>query len=198
MTRTVLTIRALGALCAALALAASAQTAPPAAAPSQPPAESPPTVSIMPVTPAEALTALGWLQGCWHGKVNQREFREHWLPPGGGMMVGAGHTVMQDKTQDYEFVRLEARADGLFYVVTPMGGKAQTFKLVDAQKDEASGAQIFTFDNVSNEYPQRITYRRGGEGWLYAGIDGMLNGQDHKVIYPMRHLNCETGEPIRN
>jgi hypothetical protein len=198
MTRTALLLPLLAALCAVVACEALAQTPPPAATPAPPAAETAPTVSIMPATPGEALTAMGWLQGCWHGNVNQRDFREHWLPPGGDMMVGAGHTVMKGKTQDYEFVRMEARADGLFFLVTPMGQKEQTFKLVDAQKDEASSAQIFTFDNVSNEYPQHVIYRRGGEGWLYAGIDGMLNGQERRVIYPMRHLNCETGEPIRN
>jgi hypothetical protein len=189
-------VRPLLALCAVAACGAFAQTTPsPAASP--PSTVPPPTTSIMPATPADALAALGWLQGCWHGTVNQRDFREHWLSPGGGMMVGAGHTVMQGQTQDYEFVRLEVRPDALYYVALPKGGKEQAFKLVDVVKDEVSGAQIFTFDNVANEYPQHIIYRRGGEGWLYAGIDGALNGQDRKVIYPMRHLNCETGEPIR-
>src|SRR5690349_19321834 len=199
MTLTAFLTRATAALCAIVSCALCAQTPPPAAdAPSSlPKGDESPTVSIMPATPAEALNALAWLQGCWHGNVNQREFREHWLPPAGGMMVGAGHTVMGGKTQDYEFVRLEVRPEGLYYVVVPMGQKEQTFKLVDARKDEVSSAQIFTFDNVSSEFPQHIVYRRGGEGWLYAGIEGTLSGQDRKVIYPMRHLNCETGEPIR-
>lgn len=151
----------------------------------------------MPATPAEGLAALAWLQGCWHGNVNQRDFREHWLPQGGGMMIGAGHTVMQGRTQDYEYVRLETRPEGLFYVATPMGQKEQSFRLVDAQRDDVSGAQIFTFDNVASDFPQRITYRRGGDGWLYAGIEGTLNGEQRKLIYPMRHVSCETGEPIR-
>jgi uncharacterized protein DUF6265 len=198
MTLTAFLARATAALCAIASCALCAQPAPPAAeAPSLPKGDESPTVSIMPATPAEALAALAWLQGCWHGNVNQREFREHWLPPAGGMMVGAGHTVMGGKTQDYEFVRLEVRPEGLFYVVVPMSQKEQTFKLVDARRDEVSSAQIFTFDNVANEFPQHIMYRRGGEGWLYAGIEGTLSGQDRKVIYPMRHLNCETSEPIR-
>src|SRR5262245_39973426 len=61
------------------------------------------------------LESLGWLEGCWRGAVNQREFREHWLPQRGGMMIGAGHTVMQDKTQDFDYMRIEARPDGVYY-----------------------------------------------------------------------------------
>ena len=45
--------------------------------------------------------------------------------------------------------------------------------------------------------PQRIVYRRGSEGWLYATIDGKVKGEDRQVIYPMRRIDCETGEFIR-
>ena len=43
-----------------------------------------------PSTPPLTLESLGWLEGCWRGAVNQRDFREHWLPLRGGMIVGAG------------------------------------------------------------------------------------------------------------
>jgi len=56
---------------------------------------------------------------------------------------------------------------------------------------------IFTFTNPANDFPQRITYRRGSEGWLYATIDGKVKGEDRKVIYPMRRVGCESGEFIR-
>lgn len=147
-----------------------------------------------PPAPAEALAALDWLQGCWRGTVNQREFREQWLPPGGGMMIGAGHTVMQGRTQDYEYLRLETRPDGLYYVAVPSGEKEASFRLSGVARDEVNGADIWTFNNVVEGFPQRIVYRRGAEGWLYAGIEGTLNGEERKVLYPMRRVNCETGE----
>ena len=28
-------------------------------------------------------------------------------------------------------------------------------------------------------------------------IEGTLNGSEHKVIYPLRRIDCETGESIR-
>ena len=180
--------------------------APPATPPSSAPEASPPAAIAAPATPAttpptaatpaptETLAALDWLQGCWRGTVNQREFREQWLPPGGGMMIGAGHTVMQGRTQDYEYLRLETRPDGLYYVAVPSGEKEATFRLSGVARDEVNGADIWTFNNVVAGFPQRIVYRRGAEGWLYAGIEGTLNGEERKVLYPMRRVNCETGE----
>jgi hypothetical protein len=162
----------------------------PAAGGNAPPAQSAP--------PGSTLDALDWLQGCWKGSVNERDFREQWLPSGGGMMIGAGHTVMQGKTQDYEYLRLETRPDGLYYVTLPSGQKEASFKLSGTLHDEHSDADIWTFTNTADAFPQRILYRRGHEGWLYAGVEGTLNGEDREVIYPMRHVNCETGDPIRN
>jgi hypothetical protein len=143
----------------------------------------------------QSVAALAWLEGCWRGAVNQREFREHWLPLGGGMMVGAGQTVMQDKTQDYEYLRLEARHDGVYYVALPSGNRESAFKLATVAADERN--TVFTFDNVVDEFPQHVVYVRAADGWLFASIEGKLNGEVRKVTYPMRRVGCESGELIR-
>ena len=146
-------------------------------------------------TPPLAIESLAWLEGCWRGAVNQREFREYWLPLQGGMLVGAGHTVMQDKTQDFDYLRVEVRPDGVYYVVAPSGKPETSFKLT-AIVDDGHGPD-FSFVKDGNEFPQRIVYHRGSEGWLYATVEGKLNGEDRKVTYPMRRIVCESGEPIR-
>jgi uncharacterized protein DUF6265 len=138
------------------------------------------------------LESLGWLEGCWRGAVNQREFREYWLPQKGGMIVGAGHTVMQDKTQDFDYLRIETRQDGVYYVVAPSGKPEASFKLT-AAVDDGHGTE-FTFASGGTEFPQKIVYRRGSEGWLYATVEGKLNGEDRRVTYPMRRIVCESGE----
>jgi hypothetical protein len=162
--------------------------APPAALPGPPPS--------VPLPTPTTVDAFQWLKGCWRGTVNQRAFIEQWLPAAGGMMIGAGHTVVQERTQDYEYLRLEARADGVYYVAVPSGQKEATFRLAGVTREEGSSAEIYTFDNLVEDFPQHIVYRRGSEGWLYAGIEGSLNGEVRKVIYPMRHVSCESGEVI--
>src|SRR5260370_16148842 len=95
-----------GAPAAALVPAAAPDSAAPAAAPASP-----------------ALDQLAWLRGCWAGNVNRRDFIEQWLPPRADMMVGVSHTMVQNKknpsdvrTEDYTYLRLEARTDGVYYV----------------------------------------------------------------------------------
>jgi hypothetical protein len=144
-------------------------------------------------TPA-SLPALAWLAGCWQGNVNLREFREQWTPLRGGMMAGIGHTVMGEKTQSLEYLRLESRPDGTYYVVTPVGESASEFRLTGMARD--GDDEIFTFANRADVFPQTIIYRRGSKGWLFAHAEGRIDGAERKVIYPMRRIGCESGETI--
>ena len=143
----------------------------------------------------DPLAPLAWLDGCWRGSVNQRDFREQWMPLRGGLLLGVSQVVMDGKTLGYEYLRLESRPDGIFYVASPPGKSEDAFrfagKTIDTTGDR--GDELFTFERAAKEFPQRIVYRRATGGWLYAQVDGKVNGADRQVIYPMRHVDCATG-----
>ena len=145
---------------------------------------------------AASLVALAWLEGCWRGTVNQREYREQWMPLRGGLLVGVSQTVAQGKTQGYEYLRVESRPDGIYYVASPSGRKETAFRLAERTVDRTGDRndEIFTFVNAAPEFPQKITYRRASEGWLYAAVEGKIDGADKLVTYPMRRIGCESGE----
>ncbi len=174
---------------------ASAPPAPSAQSSAAAPAPAPvPPEGAKPTVPPAELSSLAWLDGCWKGQVGDYEFREHWLPLRGGLMVGAGHVVFQGKTQEFEYLRIETRPDGVYYVAIPSGTKEVSFKLTSIANDNKD--TIFTFTNPVDEFPQRILYRRGLDGWLYATVEGQTKGKEKRVIYPMRRVDCETGALI--
>jgi len=188
------------ALASAVAVTPALAQAPATATPdavtvSAPPASAANAALATPVNPTSTLELFGWLHGCWDGKVNQRDFREEWLPLRGDMMIGVSHTVSQGKTQDFEYLRLELRPEGVFYVAVPSGKKETAFRF--SGKTQDGDREIFTFENPIDEFPQRILYRRGSEGWLYAQVEGKQNGEARSVIYPMRRVDCASGELIR-
>ncbi len=202
-----------------VALGAAAWTCSIATAQTAPPAEQQtPATGAAASSESSSLDALAWLRGCWLGEVNRREFLEQWSPPRGGMMVGFSHTVVapkfegalkdkmeaagkppadpgKDRTQDFEYLRLEQRADGVYYVAVPSGKKEVAFKLSDVS--EESGAKVFTFTNVVDEFPQRLIYRRGKEGWLYAQVTGKAGVAGSDVVYPMQHVDCATDARLK-
>ena len=193
MNRSIRTARAAitFALLAAGGFAASAQAPAPAAAP-------PAAVGASP-----ALEQLAWLRGCWTGNVNQRDFMEQWLPPRADMMVGVSHTAVQSgknpsdtRTEDYTYLRLEARRDGVYYVAIPSGKNELAFKLASVDKDQ--GDVVFNFTVGTEGFPQRITYRHTANGALFAEVAGKVDGKDNKVIYPMHQVDCVTGERTRS
>lgn len=110
-------------------------------------------------------------------------------------MVGAGHVVFQGKTQDYGYLRLETRPDGVYYVAISSAKKESSFKLVTTAIDDKD--TLFTFTSAVDEFPQRIIYRRGVDGWLYATVEGKVKGEDKRVIYPMRRVDCQSGDLIK-
>lgn len=175
-------------LLAVLVAATSVCAQVPADAPPPPPAES---------TDVNSVASMGWLYGCWGGLVNKRSFREQWMPLRGDTMIGMSSTVNEDKMQDYEYLRIEAQADGVYYVALPSGQPPDKFKLVSINIDPREGATFYIFENPQHDFPQRVIYRRATEGWLYATVEGKLNGQDKRVTYPMRRIDCETGDFIR-
>jgi hypothetical protein len=171
------------ALCATLVAAAPAQAQPASAAPTRPQAEA-----------TDALAQLTWLAGCWGNRVVDRDYREQWLSPRGGMMLGVSQAVTQGRTLSYEFLRLETRPDGVYYVAAPTGQKEAVFRLQGKTMDEAD--EIFTFTATVAGFPERILYRRGSGGWMYAHVEGKINGEEKRNIFPMRRQDCVTGEPL--
>jgi len=102
-----------------------------------------------PAAPAEAspLAPLAWLEGCWSSNVNRRETREQWLPLRGNLMLGMSQTVLQGKTQDYEYLRIESRPEGIYYVALPSGQNATSFKY-EGKTTETMGDRLLLIETL--------------------------------------------------
>jgi len=123
-------------------------------------------VSLLPQT--TSVSDLSWLAGDWQTAAGGRsQIEEHWTKAAGGTMIGMGRTLARDKTYEFEYLRIEQRADGIFYVAHPKGQCPGTdFKLTRASATEA------IFENPQHDFPKRIIYRKTGDDALAASIDG--------------------------
>ena len=109
---------------------------------------------------------LAFMNGAWVGGASGIRFEERWTEEAGGLMLGVSRTVKGDRAVGFEFLRIEFRNDGVFYVAQP-GGKAPTeFKLT------ASDGRSATFENPAHDHPKRIRYSLGADGRLTAELDG--------------------------
>jgi len=170
---------------------ATQPTAPPATQTAVPPATQNVAPAAAPSAPPQSFEALAWLRGCWEGKVARYEFNEQWQSARGGTMLGSSQMVIGQRTEDYTYLRIESRPDGLYYVAVPSGKKEIAFKLTSVEDDK--GVKVFTFRSPQDEYPQRIVYRHSEGGLLFAQVGGKVDGHDKEVTYPMHRVDCVTG-----
>jgi hypothetical protein len=109
---------------------------------------------------------LAFMKGTWEGGAPEMKFEERWTEEAGGLMLGLSRTIKGDRAVAFEFLRVEFRKEGVFYVAQPGGGPKTEFKLT------ASDGKSATFENPSHDHPKLIRYSITGDGSLKADLDG--------------------------
>ena len=126
----------------------------------------------------------GWLAGCWELRQGARHGLEMWMPPDGGMMLGASRVTVDGRVREYEQLRLELAGDTLVYTASPSGQVEAAFRSTEVSD------RGFTVANPAHDFPQRIGYRRQGTDSLVAWIEGPGKDGVKRIEYPMRRMDC--------
>ena len=130
----------------------------------------------------QTLADLAWIAGAWETEPGgKKQSEEHWTTAAGATMMGMSRTVAGEKTVEFEYLRIEQRADGIYYVAHPKARCPGTdFKLTRASANEV------VFENPQHDFPKRIIYRKGADDSLTASVDG---GEGTKAIsYAYRRM----------
>src|ERR1041384_8190585 len=126
------------------------------------------TILLLVTTTTSTLADISWISGDWQTAPGARaQIEEHWTQAAGASMFGMSRTVAGEKTIEFEYLCIEQRADGIYYVAHPNARCPGTdFKLTRASATEA------VFENPQHDFPKRIIYRKGESHSLTASIDG--------------------------
>jgi hypothetical protein len=81
-------------------------------------------------------------------------------------MLGVARTIKGERAVAFEFLRIEFRKDGIFYVAQPGGRPKTEFKLT------AWDGRSATFENPEHDHPKLIRYSLGPDDSLKAELDG--------------------------
>ena len=126
-----------------------------------------------------------WLAGCWELQRGSRTGFEMWMPPAGGIMMGASRTVAGGKVVEWERLQLSVQEGKLVYTSLPSGQTEASFTSTDVTDSS------FTVENLQHDFPQRIIYRRHGPDSLVARIEGPQGSTTRGIDFPMRRVPCE-------
>ncbi len=132
------------------------------------------------------LADLNGMAGCWEHRDAKRGLftTEIWMKPAGTSILGIGRTVKGGKTVDHEYMRIEQREDGLFFIARPKENAEETaFKLVRSTVNEV------VFENKEHDFPQRVIYRLNGTA-MTGRIEGLDRGRPKGIDFPMERAKC--------
>jgi len=127
---------------------------------------------------------LSWISGCWEGRTGNRVTVEHWMKPDGGLMMGMSRTVVAGKASEFEFLQIRQQGTDVVYIAKPSGQAEASFRLAHSSDREA------VFENPAHDFPQRIIYRLQADSSLLARIEGLANGVEKGIDYPMKRAQC--------
>jgi hypothetical protein len=137
--------------------------------------------SALASAPADrSLESLAFLTGSWLSESGGVTIEEHWIPAKAGTMFGVSRTVRADRTIAFEFLRIEVRDQGVYYVAQPNGRPPTDFELVST----ADGVAVF--ENPSHDHPKVIRYRGNGDGTLAVEIEGDEKGKHVRQEFRFR------------
>ena len=126
---------------------------------------------------------LAWLAGHWildQGGLRQEEL---WTEPKGGMLLGLHHDVHmgQDRTLNFEFLRIVEHEGSLQYLASPGGAEPTPFDLVELKPDTV------LFANEAHDFPKRIRYTLEDKGaTLHARVEGAADSQEKPLEWRWR------------
>lgn len=129
------------------------------------------------------LAELAWMAGSWTGVERGVEMEEFWQAPKGNSMLGLHRDVAKARTVSFEFLRIEATADGITYWASPGGRPATPFRLI-----ELKGKRV-VFENAAHDFPQRIIYWVSDDDALHARIEGTAGGKSSSMEWTWRRAS---------
>jgi hypothetical protein len=115
--------------------------------------------------------------------MGKAQIEEHWIQPAGGMMLGLSRTVAGGRTVSFEFLRVESRAEGTFYVAQPQGRLPLVFKLTQQAENRV------VFENPQHDHPKTIRYSKEVDGSLRAEIEGDEKGKHKKMEFRFQPIS---------
>jgi hypothetical protein len=125
--------------------------------------------------PDADITQFKWLEGKWEGTEGNMQTFEEWKPIKENMISGLGGVTSDNDTMFSEIIKIELKGGELYYVAAVPGNpNPVSYKLIKSENNST------TFENLKNDFPQRVIYTLNADGSLYARIEGQRSGKDSK------------------
>lgn len=135
------------------------------------------------------VSKLTWLTGCWERQSEKsgRKTLEQWTSSTGGALFGIGRTFKNGKLDSWEFMRIEqSGGSAKFLALLSEASEATAFDL------RSTTANQLIFENLKNDFPQRVIYKKNGMNKLDARIEGSIDGKALPIEFSFNRVKCDS------
>ena len=132
------------------------------------------------------LDKLEWIIGDWEINDSAGRFVENWKKENDSTFSAVSFFIIGKDTVHREKIQLLEDNEKLFYIPTVQGqhnNQPVTFK----QTNDVD--TLFVFENLLNDYPQKIIYQFNHKNKFIAILSGKENGKILKESYPFTRIN---------
>lgn len=130
------------------------------------------------------VASLEWMAGNWSQERGKEKVMEAWVGPVNGLMAAVNVSSWETGQTSYEFLRIVDTRESMSYFASPSGRAPVEFRYKEA------GDKRVVFENLANDYPQRIIYWKDGD-LLAARIEGKLRGEARSDEWRFRPVRKE-------
>ncbi|WP_232227129.1 DUF6265 family protein [Flavobacterium commune] len=123
-----------------------------------------------------------WLIGNWENKTNLGTLSENWEKVNDSTFKAKSLFIKDKDTIHNESIILEQKGENLNYTTTIIGqndNKPIRFQLNEDIENE------LIFENLKNDYPQKISYKKTSKTSLTTQISGLQSGKSSSEKYNM-------------
>lgn len=123
-----------------------------------------------------------WLLGNWENKSVEGSLTENWEKVNDSTYKATSYFTKGKDTLHFETIRLQQKGETLTYIATVQGqndDKPVAFNLITATDKQ------LVFENLKNDYPQKISYTQISKDSLVTEISGMQQGKISSEKYKM-------------
>ena len=135
----------------------------------------------------DALAPLRWMSGCWLDQGPDGRSEEVWTTPGGGLLLGLSRSFSEPGRTAFEYMRVEARPEGVTLYASPGGAPPTAFTAVMVSE---VGLRV---ERPDHDFPRAIEYRPVGRDSLVAHVFGAVDTDEPAFSLRFARVPCPVG-----
>ena len=122
-----------------------------------------------------------WLIGAWQHKTDTTNLIENWSFENDSTLTATSYFIQKNNdTLHNESIKLLQNNNLLLYYSTVIG--TNNNEAVPYQKTTATPTEL-TFENLKQNYPQKISYKKTAKAQISISISGKVNGKISTETY---------------